>query len=215
MADRLGETLRRGQAALLLCETQEGVLGGSAPWPALAKAAAKIDLVANIIRLADCARSHGAPVVHCTAAFLTGRFGANANARLFANARKRASGDAAHFAEPIAGTFAEGDILLPRYHGMSPMTGSQLDPLLRNAGIDSVVIAGVSINFAILGLTMDAVNRAYQVILPRDATAGFPDGYAEQVFANTLSMLATVASTADIVAAWDGASGPIGPDGDR
>ncbi len=204
MSERLRYVLGGGRAALLLCEVQEGVLGESAPWPALVAAAGRKNLIGNVIRLAEEARRRGVPVVHCTADFLPGRFGANANARLFATARKRTAQDSPLFAAPMAGTFVEGDVLLPRYHGISPMTGTPLDALLRNEGIGTVIVAGVSVGFAITNLVMDAVNRSYQAVLPADAVAGFPEAYADEVVANTLAMLATVASTADILAAWSG-----------
>jgi isochorismate hydrolase len=46
------------------------------------------------------------------------------------------------------------------------------------------------------------VNRAYQVILPADAVAGFPEEYCQEVMKNTLSMLATIAPTDEILKAW-------------
>jgi nicotinamidase-related amidase len=204
--DRLKTTIGAGKLALVLCEVQQGVIGKAAPWPALAEAAAKVDLVGNAARLATCARRHGAPVIHCTAEFLPERFGANSNARLFGSARKQVLNDQSAFTRIMPETFETGDIVLPRFHGVSPMTGSALDTLLRNENIGTVIIVGVSIAFAITNLTMDAVNRAYQVILPADAVAGFPEDYAQQVMTHTLSMLATIATTQDIVTVWnDGA----------
>jgi nicotinamidase-related amidase len=64
------------------------------------------------------------------------------------------------------------------------------------------VLSGVSLCFAVLNTTFDAVNRSYQVIIPRDAAAGFPEVYAEQVLTNTLSMLATITTTDELLAAW-------------
>ena len=200
----LGDLLAQGHVALVLCEVQESVIGEGAPWPALTEAAKKVGLVENAARLAEAARAHGAPVIHCTAENLPGRFGGNVNARLFGAARKvvHSEGRDPRLDRPIAEVWGQGDILLPRYHGISPMTGSPLDSLLRNNGITTLILAGVSVSFAILNLTMDAVNRAYQVILPTDAVAGFPEHYAEMVMTNTLSMLATTATTADILVAW-------------
>jgi len=208
MSDRLKNLLSGGRTAVILCEIQEGVLGDAAPWPQLSDAAIGVNLVENVKAISACARSHGAPVIHCTAEFHPSGFGGNSNARLFGSAKKKrnSADDAARFARPMAGTFAEGDILLPRMHGLSPMTGSPLDTLLRNERIDTLIITGVSLCFAVTSLTMDAVNRAYQVIVPRDGTAGFPVEYADQVLEHTLSMLATVRTAADIVSAWNEAA---------
>ncbi|MEY2926613.1 MAG: hypothetical protein RL367_1090 [Pseudomonadota bacterium] len=207
MSDRLKNLLANGRTAVILCEVQEGVLGSAAPWPQLSDAAKGVHLVENVKAIGACARSHGAPVIHCTAEFLSSGFGGNSNARLFGSAKKKkTSEDRSHFSQPMSGTFGEGDILLPRLHGLSPMTGSSLDSILRNERIDTLIVTGVSISFAVTSLTMDAVNRAYQVILPRDAAAGFPVEYANQVLEHTLSMLATLTTSADLIAAWNEAA---------
>jgi nicotinamidase-related amidase len=52
---------------------------------------------------------------------------------------------------------------------------------------------------------MDAVNAGYQFVLPRDAVAGIPQSYADAVIDNTLSLLATVVTTDEVVAAWEAA----------
>ena len=59
------------------------------------------------------------------------------------------------------------DLVLTRTHGLGPMSGTDLDPILRNLGITTIVVTGVSVNVAILNLVMDAVNHGYQVVLPR------------------------------------------------
>lgn len=94
------------------------------------------------------------------------------------------------------------DFVLSRMHGLSPMAGTDLDPILRNLGITSLVIAGVSVNVAIPNLVMDAVNLGYRVVLPRDAVAGVPASYAEQVLDHTLSLIAELVTTEDVIAGW-------------
>ena len=66
----------------------------------------------------------------------------------------------------------------------------------------TVVAVGVSVNVAITNLVMDAVNAAYRVVLPRDAVAGIPAAYAESIIDNTLSLLASVTTTDDLIEAW-------------
>ena len=61
---------------------------------------------------------------------------------------------------------------------------------------------GVSVNVAIQNLAFDAVNASYQVVIPRDAAAGFPADYTEAVFQNTLGAVATVIRTEDLLALW-------------
>src|SRR6185369_13980351 len=92
------------------------------------------------------------------------------------------------------------DLVLPRLHGVSPMHGTELDPVLRNLGVRTVVAVGVSVNVALTNLVFDAVNAGYQVVVPRDAVAGLPAEYVDAVFAHTLGLLATVTTTAEVVA---------------
>jgi biuret amidohydrolase len=58
------------------------------------------------------------------------------------------------------------------------------------------------VNVGVTNLVMDAVNAGYQVVLPRDAVTGVPKEYADAVIDNTLSLLATVTTTDDVIGAW-------------
>jgi nicotinamidase-related amidase len=118
--------------------------------------------------------------------------------------RPLAPGSAAAAVVPEIGV-AESDLVLARLHGLSPFSGTELDPILRNLGVRTIVATGVSVNVAIQNLAFDAVNAAYQVVIPRDAVAGFPREYVEAVFAHTLGAVATLVESADLVAAWKAA----------
>lgn len=199
--------LQPGRAAFVMCEVQPGVIGPNAPWAPLTEAAQRVNLVANAARIAEAARARSAAVIHCTAEGLPGGFGANTNTRLSGNARKRrAGGGDPSGSKPFPEVWRDGDILLPRYHGTSPLTGTSLDSVLRNEGVTTLILSGVSLCFAMLNTTFDAANRGYQVIIPRDAAAGFPEPYADEVVANTLSMLATITTTDALLEAWPAAS---------
>jgi nicotinamidase-related amidase len=64
------------------------------------------------------------------------------------------------------------------------------------------VAVGNSINIGILGLVLAAVDLGYQVVVPSDAVVGVPVEYGESVMENTISLLATVVPTDDVVDAW-------------
>ena len=142
------------------------------------------------------------PVVHCTAETRPDRRGANHNARLFLGVKKSpvqlAPGSAA-VQVPAAIGVDPTDLVLPRYHGLGPMTGTQLDPILRNLGVTTIVGVGVSVNIGMTNLAFDAVNRGYQIVLPRDAIAGVPAEYAQAVVDNTLALVATLTTTDEIL----------------
>jgi nicotinamidase-related amidase len=201
---RLRDLVAAPRAALVLQEVQEGVIGEGSVFPALAGEAAEVGVVPNASRLAVAARAAGVPVIHATAENLPGGFGVNRNARLFVGARAAGADNlpGTPAVRPVAGIAADGDIVLPRYHGLSPLTGAPLDSLLRNHGVTTVVVAGVSLNIAIPNLVFDAVNRAYQVVVATDAVAGVPGAYGRQVLDHTIALLATLATTDEIVTAW-------------
>jgi nicotinamidase-related amidase len=85
---------------------------------------------------------------------------------------------------------------------LSPMPGTELDPVLRLLGCTTIVGVGVSVNVAITNFAFDAVNRGYQFVIPRDAVTGVPAEYAAQVLDHTLSLVATVTDTDAVLEAW-------------
>jgi biuret amidohydrolase len=207
MAVDLTQLVAPGHTALVLQEVQQGVVGEPSVLPALAEEAARVGLIEHCAALAAAARTVGVPVVHCTAETRADRKGANRNARLFVGLEKGPNaitpGTAAVLPPPEVGV-DPSDLLLPRLHGVGPMTGTQLDPVLRNLGVRTIVGVGVSLNIGMLNLAFDAVNRGYQVVIPADAVAGVPADYAEAVLRNTVRLVATVTTTADVLGVWGG-----------
>ncbi len=194
-----------GHTALVLQEVQNGVVGERSALPALADAAAAAGLIPHCAALARAARAAGVPVFHCTAETRDDLKGANRNARLFLGVRKTPvplspGSDAVQV--PAAIGVDPGDIVLPRHHGLGPMTGTQLDSMLRNLAVTTIVGVGVSVNIGMTNFAFDAVNRGYQFVMPTDAVAGVPADYAAAVIANTLSLVATLTTTDAVVAAW-------------
>jgi nicotinamidase-related amidase len=189
--------------ALVTSEIQRGVIGDLSALPELAKHGREI--IPQLARLVGAARSAGAQVVHCIAERRADNKGMNRNARLFGYMAK---------AEPklLPGSPAteivpevkpdESDLVLARLHGLSPFSGTELDFVLRNLDVTTLVAVGVSVNIAITNLTFDAVNAGYQVVIPTDAVAGTPKSYVEQVFEHTLRNVATLVTTDEVIAAW-------------
>ncbi len=201
----LAELVSPAHTALVLQEVQNGVVGDKSVLPALADVARAVDLVAHCGQLADAARAVGVTVVHCTAETRDDGKGANRNARLFLGVQRAAvklSPGSEAVQIPARIGVDPADVVLARYHGFGPMTGTQLDPMLRNLGVTTIVGVGVSLNVGVTNLVFDAVNRGYQIVIPRDAVAGVPADYGQSVLDNTLAVLATLTTTADILHAW-------------
>jgi nicotinamidase-related amidase len=191
--------------AVITSEVQQGVAGEQSALPVLAEEARR-ELLPNLARLLPAARAAGVQVVHCTVYRREDAKGANRNARIFLGVRRSPVSllpdTPAVDVLPELGPEPE-DLVLTRTHGLAPMAGTDLDPVLRNLGIRTLVVTGVSVNIAVTNLVMDAVNRSYSVVLPRDAVCGIPREYADAVIDNTLSLLAAVTTTDELIRIWE------------
>jgi biuret amidohydrolase len=204
---QLAELVAPHHTVVVTQEVQGAVMGPNAGLAVLATAARR-EALPNIARLLPSARSAGVQVVHCLVQRRPDGLGSNHNARLFAGAGKSAGaglditpGSEGATLLPEAGP-EPSDLVLSRWHGIGPMGGTDLDAILRNLGVSTIVAVGVSLNVAIPNLVMDAVNKGYRVVLPRDAVAGVPEEYGAAMIENTLSLLATVTTTDELVAVW-------------
>ncbi len=192
--------------AVVTMELQRGVVGDLAALPQLREAADTVGMPANAGRVCRAGRAAGATIVHCTAAFRPDRKGSATNARILA-ASAQLNGDRLDQGQPGTELITElevdpTDLVVPRSHGLTPFVATELDQLLRNCGVRTVVAVGNSVNIGVLGLVLCAVDLGYQVVVPRDAVVGVPVDYGDAVIDNTLALLATLTTTDDVVAAW-------------
>ncbi len=204
MAIDLKTLLAPATTAVLVMECQEGIVGESAALGALGEAVRRHGTIGHIGRVLAAARGAGVPVFYLTVARHADSRGGVANCLLLALGRKGEPLLPGSPRQQVVSALAprDGDWLLTRYHGVTPFHAGELDQLLRNLGVRTVVATGVSVNIGITGLTIEAVNAGYQVVIPRQAVTGTPDEYVDAVCANTLRLLATIAAVDDVVAAW-------------
>lgn len=198
--------------AVLTMELQRGVVGPDGIMKALSEQAAEAGTVAAAAAVCDAARAAGARVVHCTVETRADGAGAAVNCRILGLADKMrrqwgvsptlAGSDGARLVEELGED--PGDLVVSRWHGLTPFTSTALDQTLRNLGVTTVVATGVSVNVGVLGLCLSAADLGYQVVLVRDAVAGVPADYADAVIEHSLAMVATVTTSADLLEAWAG-----------
>ena len=203
MSPSLADLVAPGHTVLVTQELQGAVVGPDAGLAVLADEARR-EALPNITRLLPAARAAGVAIVHCLVQRRPDGLGANHNAKLFAVGKR---GVAIAPGSPGATLLPEfgphpSDLVLHRWHGLGPMGGTDLDAILRNLGVTTIVAVGVSLNVAIPNLVMDAVNAAYRVVIPRDAVAGVPTDYGTAVIDNTLSLLAEITTTDQLLHAW-------------
>jgi nicotinamidase-related amidase len=201
----LAELLNPPHTAVLTMELQRGVVGDRATIPALAEAVEAAGVVLAAARVVRAARAAGARVVHCVAEFRPDRAGSNDNAPLL---RAIAKGPAHLLAgsdetELVPELGPEpSDLIAGRRHGLTPFPGTNLDQLLRNLGVRTIVATGVSVNIGITGLVMVAVDLGYRCVVVRDAVAGVPADYADAMLQHTLAPLASLVTSEQVAAAW-------------
>jgi nicotinamidase-related amidase len=204
----LEELLDPAHTAVITVEMQRGVIGDQVEGSgnaALVEAATAAGIVPATQSLLRAARKAGVRVVHATVTLRPDRAGLSVNNRMMASIVRNKD-------QMLEGTpsvelipeleLAPEDLLMNRVHGLTPFGGTELDPVLRNLGIRTIVPVGVSVNVAIMGTVIAASDLGYQVVIPTDAVVSIPQDYAQAAFANTLGYLATLSTTDAVKAAW-------------
>lgn len=189
------------RTAVICVECQNGVLGESAVLPALAQSA--VGLIAQLRPLLTSARSAGITVAH---AVYTGSLGGSVHepAPMWRTlgALSDTWTDRAPEAQVVPALYDESDLLLARHHGLNPARDTELLPVLRGRGVDTVVLAGVSLNVALILLTGEAIHQGFRVVIPRDVVIATPDTYGPLILDNSLRMLAHLTTSQALIDAW-------------
>lgn len=207
---RLAALVEPSSTAVLTMELQRGVVAPGAMMTALVDQVASEQTLAAVGRVCEAARLAGARVVHCVVETRADGAGGAVNCRVLGVAdrlrREQGISPTAQGSEGarLVAELGEDprDLIVSRSHGLTPFTSTSLDQTLRNLGVYTVVATGVSINIGIMGLCLSAVDLGYQTVLVRDAVCGVPADYAQSVIDHTLSMLATITTTAELIEAW-------------
>lgn len=204
-----GNELIRGRPvvlpiAALTMELQRGVMGDLASFPQLADAAREVGVADHAGQILATMRRLGLPVVHCTASFRRDRADTIVNTPLHSavlrnDAHLLEGSDAVELIPEL--DLRVSDLIVDRHYGVSPFLGTALDATLRHLGVRVLLVTGVSVNLGVLGLCIEAANLGYQVVVASDAVCGVPVDYGHQVLDQTISLVATIATTGQICTA--------------
>ena len=209
----LTDLLDPATTAVVTVEMQRGVIGDRTTLNPLKDVVDRKQIVPATVRLLSAARRSGIRVVHATISLRADRAGLTINNRMMAisvkNPDQVLEGSESAQLLPELGP-EPADIVCNRIHGLTPFTGTELDPILRNLGVRTIVPVGVSVNEALLGTCISAADLGYRIVLPTDAIAGVPEEYADAVVANTLALLANLATVDQVVEAWAGVPSTAG-----
>ncbi|WP_409463613.1 isochorismatase family protein [Amycolatopsis sp. GA6-003] len=176
-----------GTTALVLVDLQAGVLGMPlAPLSGDEVAAAARELAAR-------ARLAGVPVVLVTVAF-PGSGGPAVDA----------SGPPMPEVQPpgwdqiVEGVAEEGDLRVVKA-GWGAFSSTGLEALLRERGIETIVLAGVATNFGVEGTAREAAARGFGVVVVSDATSSVSAAHHDFSLTQILPGISRVRTAAEVV----------------
>ena len=102
----------------------------------------------------------------------------------------------------LAAAAGPDDLVLPRHQGISPVHRTEVLSILRNMGIDEVVLAGVSTNLAIPAVAVAAADEDFAVTIATDAAVGTPAEHHASMLRHSLAFVARLATTDELLAEW-------------
>lgn len=190
------------RVALLVNECQRGLLETEhAVFPAIAEQATARGIVPRIAALLAAFRAAKLPVVYLPAIHRADYAGVPVNNAITAYTRKIGALREGSVQVQIAVGLEPqpSDFIVRRDFGLAAFYCTNVDALLRNLGVQTLVLSGVSSNLAIPGLTIAALDRAFQVVIAEDCTAGSSREVHDFVFQHFLPPLAAIASSAQII----------------
>ena len=79
---------------------------------------------------------------------------------------------------------------------------TDLDFLLRQMGVETVVFTGITTDCCILNAAFDASNRAYRVIVPRDTTVAAEPDLKQAALSIVAIFLGIVVDSEDLLSVW-------------
>lgn len=190
------------KTAIVSMECQENLLGPNSVLPGLAASAAEGDLIPTLAKLYDAARSVGVRIYYCTDERRPDGFGFAKNTMVHLRMKGDTDGSGGH--GPVMAPIAPRpeDVVFRREQGLTGFYATGLDSYLRNTGVTTVIVTGVSLNIAVLGTAIEAMNRGYTVVVPSDGVASDPPEYASTAMRYTIRNIAFVVPSQTIIDTW-------------
>lgn len=190
--------------AVVSSEIQENLIGATSYIPGLAKSAADVGLIDNLDTLFTAARRVGSRVYYAIDTRRDDGFGHPANLKIVGRNISSDNGPGNGHG-PIVSQLTPHpeDVVISRTQGMTAFFSTALDQYLRNTGITTVIMTGVSANIGVLGSTIEAMNLGYTVVVPSDCIAGDPPEYTQQLLRYTIRNIAFVVPSSSILDYWN------------
>lgn len=158
-----GGTLRRGdRPALILIDLMEAYFEAGSPF-----CVASDDCVAAAARLLESARASGVPVVHTRVEFAPGCVDGGLFVQKVPALRVLERGSPLGRLRSEVSPLEDEIVIVKQY--ASAFFGTSLASTLRAAGVDSVILAGVSTSGCVRATAVDALQHGFIPLVVRDA----------------------------------------------
>ena len=190
------------RTALLVIDYQNYEVHPEGYWarrlPEVAAQLAASSAVENTARVVAAARSKDLRVIYVGTAWREGSTDMNVSAPGLASYRDRSIEGSwgADFFAPLKPT--AGEIIIWK-RGISALSGTELDRLLRLFDINTVVLSGVVTNFAIEATAFEAFDRGYRAVVLRDCCLSVTDLEHEHSIKYVLSQIATIITADELI----------------
>jgi nicotinamidase-related amidase len=197
-------TLIPNKTALLVIDLQNDTVspGGKSERTGAVEHAKSQHVIEHVNQLLKAAHTAGSPIFYNLFVVEPGAPAIGTNAPIFANIQAGGNVTRGTWGAAIADgvEVIEGEYILERQR-MDAFHGTQLNVMLRNLGVDTVIICGAWTNMAVEHTTRSAADYGYRAILAGDATSTFSNEWQQVSLNYALTMIATIVSTAEIVKA--------------
>jgi gluconolactonase len=193
-----------GRSALIIQDLQNDVIieGGAFADSGAPEHAKSQNVVENVRRLAELARSAGVPVIHVWYIVEEGAPGLKLNAPLFegikaTNGVVRGSWGAA----PAEGLEPQdGDFVVEKMR-MNAFYETHLDILLRGLGVETLLVTGAWTNMSIEHTARHGADAGYEIVVASDGTSTVSEEWQDAALNYALTNVAKVASCDEIAEA--------------
>ena len=196
--------LNPGHTALLVMDFENDIVHEEGAFKdfGFARMVKENDVLGKTARLLTVARNAGILTIYVSVKFRPGYPERPANAGLWqglhaANALVEGTwGATIHDALPPQ----DGEPVVTK-RGVSAFTASDLEPILKNKRIGTLLLAGVATNFVVEGTAREACDRGYNVVVVGDCCASVSQEAHDAALTVALPFLSTISDSSEVAAA--------------
>lgn len=185
--------------ALLVVHLQQDIIGeGTAFGSIFAEQAAARDVVERANAAMRTVRESGGLVVALRIAFAPDYSDLRPTMPLLQMVEQAAClKDGTSGAQLVAGLAVEDNDIVLRHTRPGPFTSSDLEHILRQRGVDTVIVCGVATNASVEGAVRQAADLGFEVVVLADATSA-ADEASHEAALTTMGLFATAVTLEEL-----------------